>query len=73
MLTEEKFSLIECVPNALMVEPLAATRREEVGTFLSEEEAGKTERSAPVSTKKCRPEILSSTDKDPTLESMEEI
>ena len=73
MLTEEKLSLMVRVPKDLMVEPFAATRLEDVGAFLSTEEAGNTERSAPVSTRKARPESLSSTDKEPTLESIEEI
>ena len=69
----EKCSLMDRDPKALMLDPLAATKFEEDGAFLSLEEAGNTERSAPVSTKKERPEILSNTDKDPTLESIEEM
>ena len=60
-------------PKDLMLDPLAATKLEDGGVFLSSEEAGNTERSAPVSTKKERPEILSRTDRDPTLESIEEM
>ena len=41
--------------------------------FLSFVDAGKTEMSAPVSTKKEQPDSLSNTDKAPTLESMDEI
>ena len=75
METEENFSLMVRVPKDLMVEPLAATRLEEEGAFISSAEAGNTDKSAPVSTRKARPESLSSTDNDPTLEpmSMEEI
>ena len=73
MVTEEKDSLMVRTPKDLMVEPLAATRLEEGGTFFSSGEAGKTDKSAPVSTKKARPESLSHTDNDPTLESIEEI
>ena len=72
-MTEEKLSLMVRVPKDLMVEPLAATRLEDVGAFLSATEAGNTERSGPVSTRKACPESLSSTDKEPTLASIEEI
>ena len=70
---EDKSSLMVRVPYDLMVEPLAATKLAEAATFLSSGEAGKTDRSAPVSTKKGRFETVSNTDSDPTLESIEEI
>ena len=56
-----------------MLEPLAAIRLAEAGIFLSWAQAGSTERSAPVSTKKERPDSSSITDKDPTLESIEDM
>ena len=52
---------------------LAAMRLEDAGNFLSSVEAGNTDKSAPVSTRKERPESSSITDKEPALESIEEI
>ena len=56
-----------------MTDPFVAIRLVEMGVFLSEAAAGNTDKSAPVSTKKEHPEVLSVTDKAPTLESMEEM
>ena len=53
--------------------PLAATRLADTGVLLSPTEAGKTDTSAPVSTNKDHPDKLSVTDREPTLESIEDM
>ena len=60
-------------PKDLIAVPLAAMRLAEGGILFSSTVAGNTEISAPVSTRKERPDNPSHTDREPTLESMEEI